>query len=175
MWRHNVCSAVLFCKLIIYKVYKGSAKIWLNNFQNMNRYYVQRIKLHQKTISNLFISLYKTLLIQIIISRGLKMLGRASQENFSYFINCEWYLPFFLSPFLRFFLWKRNIPHFHYASSSIRLCRVLRKEISTCRRILDSIYFVYSFITLINKKIEIFEFYQSICNSKQHCLIIFNN
>ena len=89
-----------FCKLIIYKVYKGSAKIWLNNFQNMNRYYVQRIKSHQKTISNLFISLYKTLLIQIIISRGLKMLGRASQENFSYFINCEWYLPFFLSPFL---------------------------------------------------------------------------
>ena len=106
MWGHNFCSLVecrwlvllgkiLFCKLIIYKVYKGSAKIWLNNFQNMNRYYVQRIKLHQKTIWNLFISLYKTLLIQIIISRGLKMLDRASQENFPYFINCEWYLPFF--------------------------------------------------------------------------------
>ena len=63
----------------------------------MNVYYVQKIKLHQKTISNLFISLYKTLLIQIIISRGLKMLDRASQENFPYFINCEWYLPFFLS------------------------------------------------------------------------------
>ena len=119
--------------------------------RNMNIYYVQKIKLHQKTISNLFISLYKTLLIQIIISRGLKMLDRASQENFSYFINCEWYLPFFLSPFLRFFLWKRNIPHFHYASSSIRLCRVLRKEISTYKRILNSIYFVYNFIKLINE------------------------
>ena len=116
----------------------------------MNISYVQKIKLHQKTISNLFISLYKTLLIQIIISRGLKMLDRASQENFSYFINCEWYLPFFLSPFLRFFLWKRNIPHFHYASSSIRLCRVLRKEISTYKRILNSIYFVYNFIKLNN-------------------------
>ena len=118
----------------------------------MNIYYVQKIKLHQKTISNLFISLYKTLLIQIIISRGLKMLDRASQENFSYFINCEWYLPFFLSPFLRFFLWKRNIPHFHYASSSIRLCRFLRKEISTYKQILNSKYSVCNFITLINNR-----------------------
>lgn len=116
----------------------------------MNIYCVQKIKLHQKTISNLFISLYKTLLIQIIISRGLKMLDGASQENFSYFINCEWYLPFFLSPFLRFFLWKRNIPHFDYASSSIRLCRALRKEISTYKRILNLIYFVCNLKTLIN-------------------------